>query len=61
MQANRKRTTDHQRLDAGQARDRWIWVSMARSMTASSLERRRAGSRSGFYLALPHQLETPDT
>jgi hypothetical protein len=60
MQANRNRTTQAHRVDAGQARDRWTWVSMARSMTASSLERKRAGSHSGFYLALPHQQETPD-
>ncbi len=60
MQANRDRTTDDHRLDAGQARDRWTWVSLARSATAMSLERKRAGSHSGFYLALPHQQETPE-
>lgn len=41
------------------ARDRWTWVSKARSAAASSREHHRAGSRSGFYLALPHQLEKP--
>jgi hypothetical protein len=60
MHANRNRPTNDHRLYAGQARDRWMWVSMARSMTAATLERKRAGSRSGFYLALPHQEETPE-
>ena len=42
-------------LDATRARDRWTWVSMARSLAASSLEQRRAGIRPGFFLTLPHQ------
>ena len=45
--------------DAGRARDRWTWVSLARSRAASSLEQQRAVNRSGFYHALPHQQETP--
>ncbi len=61
MQANRERTTDGHRLDTGQARDRWTWVSKARSIAASSLEHKRAGANSGFYLALPHQQETSDS
>ena len=46
-------------LDASHARDRLSWVSKARSMAATSLERHRAGEKSGFYLALPHQVEKP--
>lgn len=46
-------------INSTHARDRWTWVSKARSAAASSREHHRAGSRSGFYLALPHQLEKP--
>ncbi|KPK60458.1 MAG: hypothetical protein AMJ59_06185 [Gammaproteobacteria bacterium SG8_31] len=60
MRINRQLTTKDGLLDATRARDRWTWVSIARSRAASSLERQRAGSRSGFYLSLPHQQETPE-
>jgi hypothetical protein len=46
-------------FDASHARDRLSWVSRARSLAATTLERQRAGEKSGFYLALPHQLEKP--
>ena len=46
-------------LDAASARDRWTWVSLARSMAASSLERSRARARPEFYLTLPQQEEGP--
>ena len=46
-------------FDAAHARDRLSWVSKARSLAATTLERQRAGEKSGFYLALPHQLEKP--
>lgn len=60
MHMNRELTAKADRLDATRARDRWTWVSIARSRAASSLEQQRAGNRSGFYLALPHQQETPE-
>ena len=46
-------------FDAAHARDRWIWVTKARSLAASTREQHRDGGRSGFYLALPHQVEKP--
>lgn len=58
MRTNRDLNAKGDPLDAGRARDRWTWVSLARSRAASSLEQQRAGNRSGFYLALPHQQET---
>ena len=46
-------------IDATHARDRLSWVSKARSLAATTLERERAGEKSGFYLSLPHQMEKP--
>ena len=46
-------------FDASHARDRLSWVSKARSVAATKLERERAGEKSGFYLVLPHQIEKP--
>lgn len=56
MQLNLENTGKAGDLNAARARDRWTWVSKARSLTASSLELRRAGTHSGFYLVLPHEL-----
>lgn len=60
MGMNRFLNAKGDRIDAGRARDRWTWVSLARSRAASSLEQQRTGNRSGFYLALPHQQEMPE-
>ena len=60
MQIDRQLTAKSDPLDAAQARDRWTWVSLARTRTASSLERQRAGNGCGFLLILPHQQETPE-
>ena len=35
-------------------------LGLARTRTASSLERQRAGNGCGFLLILPHQQETPE-
>ena len=55
MSLVKKEEIPRARLDTADARDRWEWVSQARSRAARALEQGRAGKEPGFLLSLPHQ------